>query len=104
MSKFPLARQVQGDGGNGNRDCRLCPPSLTAGQPYCPKDGGKVEKRTLDDAIEQIMKAGQGRRMLLLAPYLIAKAAVLREELPSLERRGFQRIRIEEIKRLMIET
>jgi excinuclease ABC subunit A len=73
----------------------------TAGQPYCPKDGGKVEKRTLDDAIEQLMKAGQGKRMLLLAPYLIAKAAVLREELPSLERRGFQRIRIDgEIKRL----
>lgn len=28
----------------------------TAGQPYCPKDGGKVEKKTLDDAIENYSK------------------------------------------------
>ena len=73
----------------------------TAGQPFCPKDGGKVEKKTLDDAIEKLLKEGSGKRMILLAPYLTAKAAVLREELPGLERRGFQRIRIDgEIKRL----
>ena len=73
----------------------------TAGQPYCPEDGGKVEKKTLDDAIEVIMTKGTGKRMILLAPYITAKATVLREELPSLERRGFQRIRIDgEMKRL----
>ena len=73
----------------------------TAGQPFCPKDGGKVEKKTLDDAIALIMAQGTGKRMILLAPYITAKATVLREELPGLERRGFQRIRIDgQIKRL----
>ena len=73
----------------------------TAGQPFCPLDGGKVEKKTLDDSIAQIMKVGNARRMILLAPLLTAKASVLREELPSLERRGFQRVRIDgQIKRL----
>ena len=61
----------------------------------------KLKKKTLDDAIEKLLKEGSGKRMMLLAPYLTAKAAVLREELPGLERRGFQRIRIDgEIKRL----
>jgi excinuclease ABC subunit A len=73
----------------------------TAGQPFCPKDGGKVEKKTLDDAIALLMGQGTGKRMILLAPYITAKATVLREELPGLERRGFQRIRIDgQIKRL----
>ena len=73
----------------------------TAGQPFCPKDGGKVEKKTLDDAIALLMAQGSGKRMILLAPYITAKATVLGEELPGLERRGFQRIRIDgQIKRL----
>jgi len=73
----------------------------TAGQPFCPKDGGKVEKKTLDDAIALSMAQGSGKRMILVAPYITAKATVLREELPGLERRGFQRIRIDgQIKRL----
>ena len=37
-----------------------------------PKDGGKVEKKTLDDAIEKLLKEGSGKRMILLAPYLTA--------------------------------
>ena len=73
----------------------------TAGQPFCPKDGAVVSRRTLDDCISQILEQGIGRRMILLAPFLKAKASVLREEVPSLERRGFQRVRIDgEIKRL----
>ncbi len=73
----------------------------TAGQPFCPQDGGRVDKKTLDDSIEQLLAAGLGKKVILLAPFLRAKASVLREELPGLERRGFQRIRIDgSIKRL----
>ena len=72
----------------------------TAGQPIARRMVEKL-KKTLDDAIEKLLKEGSGKRMILLASYLTAKAAVLREELPGLERRGFQRIRIDgEIKRL----
>ena len=73
----------------------------TVGQPHCPLDGAKVLRRTLDDCVGQILGEGMGSRAILLAPFMKAKAAVLREELPGLERRGFQRVRIEgEIKRL----
>ena len=73
----------------------------TAGQPFCPLDGGRVVKKTLDDSIEHLMQNASGKRIILLAPFLSAKASVLREELPSLERRGFQRARIDgQIKRL----
>ena len=73
----------------------------TVGQPHCPLDGAPVSRRTLDDCVEQILREGMKSRAILLAPFMNAKAAVLREELPGLERRGFQRVRIEgEIKRL----
>ena len=73
----------------------------TAGRPHCPDDGSPVYRRTLDDCVAQIMSEGEGKRAIILAPLLAAKASVLREELPGLERRGFQRVRIEgEIKRL----
>lgn len=73
----------------------------TVGQPHCPLDGSKVSRRSLDDCVEQVISEGEGKRGILLAPFMSAKAAVLREELPALERRGFQRVRIEgEVKRL----
>ena len=62
----------------------------TVGKPHCPLDGSPVSRRTLDDCVEQVMSEGLDKRVILLAPFLIAKASVLREELPALERRGFQ--------------
>lgn len=73
----------------------------TIGTPHCPKDGAKVSQRSLDDCVEELMRVGLNKRVILLAPFFKAKAAVLREEFESLERRGFQRVRIDqEIKRL----
>ena len=73
----------------------------TAGIPHCPKDGSPVTRRSLDLCVEELMNQGSGKRMILLAPWMRAKASVLREEVESLERRGFQRLRINgEIKRL----
>lgn len=60
----------------------------------CPLDGGVIERRSLDDCIDRIFKEPEGSRIIILAPYLEAKPAVLREELPRLQQRGFQRVRI----------
>jgi excinuclease ABC subunit A len=71
------------------------------GEQRCPKDGGKVEKRSLDDCIAQLFRDAPGERAVLLAPFMKAKPAVLRDELPRLRQRGFQRVRIDgEIKSL----
>ena len=73
----------------------------TIGLPHCPMDGSKVSQRSLDDCVNEVMQAGEGNRLILLAPFMTAKVSVLREEFESLERRGYQRIRIDgEIKRL----
>jgi len=65
-----------------------------AGEQFCPKDGGRVVRRSLDDNIEQVLRTCAGQRVMLLAPVLCAKPSVLRDELPRLRQRGFQRVRI----------
>jgi excinuclease ABC subunit A len=64
------------------------------GEQRCPHDGGRVVQHTLDACVEQLLTQSAGRRAMLLAPVLSAKIAVLRDELPRLRQRGFQRVRI----------
>lgn len=72
-----------------------------AGTPHCPLDGSPVKRGSLDLCVEEIMTKALGRRMILLAPWMKGKASILREEIESLERRGYQRLRVDgEIKRL----
>ncbi|MEO5958112.1 MAG: excinuclease ABC subunit A, partial [Opitutaceae bacterium] len=71
------------------------------GQQYCPKDGGRVVQRSLDDNVQRVLAECAGERVMLLAPGLRAKPSVLREELPRLRQRGFQRVRLDgEVKNL----
>jgi excinuclease ABC subunit A len=73
----------------------------TAGTPHCPKDGAAVTRKSLDLCVEEVMQKSAGKRLILLAPGMKAKASVIREEVETLERRGFQRLRVNgEIKRL----
>ncbi len=64
------------------------------GEQRCPKDGGRVAKRSLDDCVAQLLNQAPDERALILAPWMTAKPAVLRDELPRLRQRGFQRVRI----------
>ena len=71
------------------------------GEQTCPKDGGRVLQRSLDDNVAHVLATCPGERLMLLAPGLKAKPSVLRDELPRLRQRGFQRVRIDgEIKTL----
>lgn len=65
------------------------------GERFCPKDGGRIEKRSLDDNVRRIFQEPAGSRLVLLAPFLHGKSSVLREELPRLRQRGFQRVRLD---------
>ncbi len=64
------------------------------GEQRCPKDGGRVAKRSLDDCLAQLLREAPGERAIILAPWMTAKPSVLRDELPPLRQRGFQRVRI----------
>lgn len=71
------------------------------GTPYCPEDGGLIERRSMDDCLARIFAEPEGSRIMILAPWMTAKPAILREELPRLQQRGFQRVRLNgEVRRL----
>ena len=71
------------------------------GEQRCPEDGGRVILRSLDDNVARVFREVPGERIMLLAPVLSAKPSVLRDELPRLRQRGFQRVRLDgEIKNL----
>lgn len=71
------------------------------GEQRCPKDGGRVVRRSLDDNVQHVLTVCAGERIMLLAPALTARPSVLRDELPRLRQRGFQRVRIDgEVKNL----
>ena len=75
-----------------------------SGEQFDPLDGAPIERRSLDDCITRIYMEPEGSRLMLLAPVITAKSAVLREELPRLRQKGFQRVRIDgEIKELQDE-
>ncbi len=65
------------------------------GQQFCPKDGGRVVQRSLDDNVQRVLAECAGERVMLLAPFMQAKPSVLRDELPRLRQRGFQRVRLD---------
>lgn len=64
------------------------------GTPYCPKDGGIIERRSMDDCLTRVFAEPDKSRLMILAPWMITKPSILREELPRLQQRGFQRVRI----------
>jgi len=66
-----------------------------AGEQGCPKDGGRVVQRSLDDNVQRVLAACANERVMLLAPFMRAKPSVLRDELPRLRQRGFQRVRLD---------
>ena len=71
------------------------------GEQRCPKDGGRVLQRSLDDNVARVLREAPGERIMILAPALKARPSVLRDELPRLRQRGFQRVRLDgEIKNL----
>ncbi len=71
------------------------------GTAYCPKDGGLIERRSMDDCLTRVFAEPEGSRMMILAPWMVTKPAILREELPRLQQRGFQRVRLNgEVRRL----
>ncbi|WP_269541200.1 excinuclease ABC subunit UvrA [Cerasicoccus fimbriatus] len=64
------------------------------GEQFDPIDGGKIERRSLDDCIRRVYQEPDNSRLMLLAPLMTARASVIREEIPHLRQKGFQRVRI----------
>jgi len=64
------------------------------GEQLCPKDGGRVVQHSVGVTVERLLRSDPGARLVLLAPLPTIKVSALRDELPRLRQRGFQRVRI----------
>lgn len=67
-----------------------------AGEQRDPVDGAPITQRSFDDCVAEVLRQPEGSRAMLLAPWITARAAVLREELPRIRQRGYQRVRLRE--------
>lgn len=64
------------------------------GEAFCPKDGGRIVRRTLDQCMDDLLRDHAGKKVQILSHYLHAKPSMLRTEWPHLRQKGFQRVRL----------
>ena len=65
------------------------------GTPYCPHCGKKIEKQTIDQIVDNVMKLEEGTRIQILAPVVRGRKGEYTKLLEELQKEGFARIRID---------
>jgi excinuclease ABC subunit A len=65
------------------------------GIPYSPATGLPIESQTVSQMVDRIMAMKDGTRLLLLAPIVRGRKGEYRKELADLQKRGFQRVKID---------
>ncbi len=65
------------------------------GIPYSPATGLPIESQTVTQMVDRIMALPAGTRLLLLAPIIRGRKGEYRKELQELQKRGFQRVKID---------
>ena len=65
------------------------------GMPYSPATGLPIESQTVSQMVDRVMAMPEGTRLLLLAPIVRGRKGEYRKELADLQKRGFQRVKID---------
>ncbi len=65
------------------------------GVPYSPATGLPIESQTVSQMVDRIMAMPDGTRLYLLAPIIRGRKGEYRKELQDLQKRGFQRVKID---------
>ena len=65
------------------------------GVPYSPATGLPIESQTVSQMVDRIMEVEDGARVYLLAPIVRGRKGEHRKELLELQKRGFQRVKID---------
>ncbi|MBV8170145.1 MAG: excinuclease ABC subunit UvrA, partial [Alphaproteobacteria bacterium] len=65
------------------------------GVPYSPATGLPIEAQTVSQMVDRIMAMKDGTRLYLLAPIIRGRKGEYRKELQDLQKRGFQRVKID---------
>ncbi|MDE1828666.1 MAG: excinuclease ABC subunit A, partial [Candidatus Micrarchaeota archaeon] len=65
------------------------------GIPYSPATGLPIESQTVSQMVDRVMAMADGTRLLLLAPIVRGRKGEYRKDLLELQKRGFQRVKID---------
>jgi excinuclease ABC subunit A len=65
------------------------------GIPYSPATGLPIESQTVSQMVDRVLGMAEGTRLYLLAPMIRGRKGEYRKELADLQKRGFQRVRID---------
>jgi len=65
------------------------------GIPYSPETGLPIEAQSVSQMVDRTMAMDEGTRLFLLAPIVRGRKGEYRKELAALQKRGFQRVKID---------
>ncbi|HEY9056821.1 MAG TPA: excinuclease ABC subunit UvrA [Aurantimonas sp.] len=65
------------------------------GVPYSPATGLPIESQTVSQMVDRVLELDEGTRLYLLAPVVRGRKGEYRKELAELQKKGFQRVRID---------
>jgi excinuclease ABC subunit A len=65
------------------------------GVPYSPATGLPIESQTVSQMVDRIKTMPEGTRLYLMAPIVRGRKGEYRKELQELQRKGFQRVKID---------
>ena len=65
------------------------------GVPYCPNCHKKIEKQTLDQIVDNVLKLEEGTKIQILAPVVRGKKGEYKKQLEEYQKEGFVRVRID---------
>ena len=68
---------------------------VRVGVPYSPTTGLPIEAQTVSQMVDRIMAMARGTRLYLLAPIVRDRKGEYRKELMALQKRGFQRVKVD---------
>ncbi|MBR0190081.1 MAG: excinuclease ABC subunit UvrA [Clostridia bacterium] len=67
------------------------------GTPYCPNCGRKIERQTVDNIVDAVLKYPVGTKILVNAPVIRGKKGEYKKELESYKKSGYARVEIDGI-------
>ena len=65
------------------------------GVPYCPNCGKKIEKQSIDQIVDNVMKLDEGTRIQVLAPVVRSRKGEYTKLFEDLQKDGFARVRVD---------
>ena len=65
------------------------------GTPYSPATGLPIESQTVSQMTDKVLSLPEGSKLLILAPIARGKKGEYKKELESLQKQGFQRVKID---------